>query len=497
MTEETVAAYNARSLDTGWSADWFLEGNMAIAKIEPPPQFDLGTKLTQWRQRHAEGKAIRRAIPRESHAGWTPGKDRPDPMKLMAQSNQGRQEHLVPLRMGRMAASPFAFLRGSACVMAADLSTSPISGIPVVMCGDAHVNNFGLYGTPQREVVFDLNDFDEAVFGPWEWDLKRLVASVNVAGRENGLNRRERAAAVRRCVEGYRFNISRLQDMGVLDVWYLHAYPGRDNPLTKIDPKSHAVIGKTLAKALRTDNRKLLPKVAERGRNGSWKFREDPPVLTRVDASTKARVLDGLNRYTNTLPRERRFMLNRYHLADVAHRVVGVGSVGTRAYLALLFGNGENDPLFLQVKESVEAAHAPYLPPLPEEFRHNGKRVVMGQRAMQASSDPMLGYTEMDGRDYMVRQMKNLKAAIPIEWLTGASFNFYAWGCGAILARAHARTGDPARIAGYCGNSTALDETLVEWSERYGDQTEQDHAKLLASIKRGETKADVESVEGI
>jgi uncharacterized protein (DUF2252 family) len=292
----------------------------------------------------------------------------------------------------------------------------------------AHVNNFGLYGTPQREVVFDLNDFDEAVFGPWEWDLKRLVASVNVAGRENGLNRRERAAAVRRCVEGYRFNISRLQDMGVLDVWYLHAYPGRDNPLTKIDPKSHAVIGKTLAKALRTDNRKLLPKVAERGRNGSWKFREDPPVLTRVDASTKARVLDGLNRYTNTLPRERRLMLNRYHLADVAHRVVGVGSVGTRAYLALLFGNGENDPLFLQVKESIEAAHAPYLPPLPEEFRHNGKRVVMGQRAMQASSDPMLGYTEMDGRDYMVRQMKNLKAAIPIEWLTGASFNFYAWG---------------------------------------------------------------------
>jgi uncharacterized protein (DUF2252 family) len=157
-----------------------------------PPQFDFGTKLTQWRQRHAEGKAIRRAIPRESHAGWTPGKDRPDPMKLMAQSNQGRQEHLVPLRMGRMAASPFAFLRGSACVMAADLSTSPISGIPVVMCGDAHVNNFGLYGTPQREVVSDLNDFDEAVFGPWEWDLKRLVASVNVAGRENGLNRRER-----------------------------------------------------------------------------------------------------------------------------------------------------------------------------------------------------------------------------------------------------------------------------------------------------------------
>lgn len=469
---------------------------MAIAKIEPMPKFDFGKKLIPWKQRHADGKELRRTVPRESHAEWRPGKDRPDPMDLIAQSNEGRQKHFVPLRMGRMAASPFAFLRGSACLMAADLSTSPISGIPAVICGDAHVNNFGFYGTPQREVVFDLNDFDEATIGPWEWDLKRLVASVNVAGRQNGLNGRERAAAVRRCVEGYRSNIYRLQDMGVLDVWYLHAYPGRENPLVKPDPKSRAMVAKTLAKALRTDNRTLLPKVAERGRHGSWKFREDPPVLTRVDASTKAKVLDALNRYTDTLPRERRFMLNRYHLADVAHRVVGVGSVGTRAYLALLFGNGDDDPLFLQVKESVQPAHAPYLPPLPDGGHHNGRRVVMGQRALQASSDPMLGYTEMDGRQYMVRQMKNLKASIPVEFLTGAPFNFYAWGCGALLARAHSRTGDPARIAGYCGKSTVLDEALAEWAESYGDQTEQDHAQLLASIKLGKTKADVQPDDG-
>ena len=214
---------------------------MAIAKIEALPTFDLGTKMVAWKQRHAEGKELRRAIPRESHAAWTPGKARPDPLKLLAISNKGRQAHLIPLRMGRMAASPFAFLRGSACVMASDLSTGPISGIPVVMDGDAHINNFGMYGTPQREVVFDLNDFDEATIGPWEWDLKRLVASVNVAGRQNGLNRRERSAAVRRGVEGYRFNVNRLQSMGVLDVWYLHAYPGRDNPIKKVDPKSQAV----------------------------------------------------------------------------------------------------------------------------------------------------------------------------------------------------------------------------------------------------------------
>jgi uncharacterized protein (DUF2252 family) len=469
---------------------------LAIAKIEPIPKFDFGTKLVPWKQRHADGKELRRAVPRESHAEWKAHKHRPDPLQLLAESNEGRQKHFVPLRMGRMAASPFAFLRGSACVMAADLSTSPISGIPVVMDGDAHVNNFGFYGTPQREVVFDLNDFDEATVGPWEWDLKRLVASVNVAGRENGLNRRERAAAVRRCVDGYRFNVYRLQDLGVLDVWYLHYYPGRGSPLVKPDPKARAVVMKTLAKALKTDNRALLPKVAERGRNGSWRFREDPPVLTRVEASTKEKVLDGLNRYTNTIPRERRFMLSRYHLADVAHRVVGVGSVGTRAYLALLFGNGDDDPLFLQVKESVQPAHAPYLPPLRDELRHNGKRVVIGQRALQASSDPMLGYTEMDGREYMVRQMKNLKASIPVEFLTGVAFNFYAWACGALLARAHSRTGDPARIAGYCGKSAVLDEALAEWAESYGDQTEEDHGKLLASIKRGETKADFQSDEG-
>lgn len=468
---------------------------MAIAKIESLPKFDLGSELVPWEERRDNGKALRRAVPRESHAEWKPGVKRPDPLQLLARNNKGRQAHLVPLRMGRMATSPFAFLRGSACVMASDLSTSPISGIPVVMDGDAHLNNFGMYGTPQREVVFDLNDFDEAVIGPWEWDLKRLVASVNVAGRQNGLNRRERAAAVRRCVAGYRANVKRLMEMGVLETWYLHAYPGRENPITKPDPKSRAVIEKVLAKAQRTDNRNLLPKVAERDATGSWRFRDDPPILTRVNPAHMQKVIQALNQYSQTLPLERRLMLGRYHVADMAHRVVGVGSVGTRAYLVLLFGNGDPDPLFLQVKESVQAAHAPYLPPLPPEFRHQGKRVLSGQRAMQASSDPMLGYTSIDGRDYYVRQMKNLKASIPVEWLTGASFNFYAGACGTILARAHSRTGDPARIAGYCGNASVLDEALAEWAESYGDQTERDHETLVGAIQRGEIHAETDGPE--
>jgi len=243
---------------------------------------------------------------------------------------------------------------------------------------------------------------------------------------------------------------------------------------------------------MKTDNRGLLPKVAERATNGEWSFKDLAPVLKPLPASDR-KIIRILNKYAETLTPDRRFMLGRYRVIAAAHRVVGVGSVGTRAYLVLLFGNGEEDPLFLQVKESVMAAHAPYLPPLGKEYSHNGKRVVVGQRALQASSDPMLGYTSIEGRDYYVRQMKNLKASIPVEWLTGASFNFYAWSCGAILARAHARTGDPARITGYCGNSRVLDEVLAEWAEAYGDQTDADHELLLNAISRGEVEADLSS----
>ena len=266
---------------------------------------------------------------------------------------------------------------------------------------------------------------------------------------------------------------------------------GKENPVVKADPKSKAVLANALAKAMVTDNRGLLPKVADRRKDGSWTFRDDPPVLTRVDKSTKQKVIRTLNEYSHTMTRERRIMLSRYQIADVGHRVVGVGSVGTRAYLVLLFGNGDGDPLFLQVKEAIEPAHAKFLPGLPEEFHHNGRRVVIGQRALQASSDPMLGFTEMDGRHFYVRQMKNLKASIPVEWLTGPAFNFHARACGGILARAHARTGDPARVAGYCGNSAVLDDALAKWAESYGDQTESDHAALVGAIRRGNVEADL------
>jgi uncharacterized protein (DUF2252 family) len=271
--------------------------------------------------------------------------------------------------------------------------------------------------------------------------------------------------------------------MGVLETWYLHAYPGRENPLIKFDPKSKAVWAKAVAKAALQTNQALLAKTAEKI-NGKWRFREAPPVLTRVDNATKNAVERALIEYSDTLHRERKFMLSRYHVADVAFRVVGVGSVGTRAYLALLFGNGDNDPLFLQVKEAITPALDPFVARAGRnEFSHEGKRIVTGQRALQASTDVMLGWTQIDGRPYFVRQMKNMKGSIPIEWLSGEAFDFYVWACGALLARAHARTTDIALIAGYCGNSGVLDEALATFAESYADQTILDHAALVQAVK--------------
>ena len=460
--------------------------------------YDLRNQGESWERRNEHGKSLRAATPRESHAGWMPAKGRPDPVATLLASNAGRQEALLPLRHGRMAASPFGFLRGAAAVMAWDLSHTPNSGVPVVICGDAHVNNFGLYGTQQGDVVVDLNDFDEATVGPWEWELKRLTASVNVLGRENGLNRKERRAAVMVCAAGYRLNMQRLQSWGVLDMWYLHtvaervdiAAVERLHPGTaKLWPKAQAVLAKATAKARQTDNAMLLKKTADRGVDGGWRFKEDPPLLTPVDADTREKVVDALNFYAGTVAPERRFMLRRYHVVDVAHRVVGVGSVGTRAYLALLFGNSDNDALFLQVKEAVAAAHAPYLPPLPAEWANNGRRVAAAQVLLQAAHDPMLGWTEMEGRHYYVRQMKNMKGALPMAFLSGAPFEFFVFAFGALLARAHARTGDAAVIAGYCGNATVLDAALADWAEAYGEQTLKDHAALVRAIKAGRVQA--------
>lgn len=454
---------------------------------------NLRTPLPTIETLREQGSTMREHVPREAHGQWKPEEKREDILSILKKSNVGRQQHLVPLRMQRMAASPFAFLRGAAAVMAYDLSKTPTMGCNVALAGDAHVSNFGLYGTAQRELVFDINDFDETVVGPWEWDLKRLTASVNVAGRENGLTGRERQTAVMQAVEGYQENMNRLQSMGTLDIWYLHAYPGQSNVLRKVPAKAFAVTQKVMDKALQSDNHTLLKKIADKDLKGKWRFREDPPILTRVSSVLKNKLITALEDYSMTLSSERRYMLSRYRIADVAHRVVGVGSVGTRAYLVLLMGKNDDDPLFLQIKEALSPAHAPYLPLRRAKFSHEGQRVVIGQRALQASSDVMLGWTDIDDRPYYVRQMKNLKAAVPIEWMTGDAFDFYCWACGALLARAHARTSEAAVIAGYCGRSDVLRKSFAEWAEAYGNQNEIDYARLAVATKLGDknnVKAD-------
>jgi uncharacterized protein (DUF2252 family) len=444
--------------------------------------------------RREAGEETRKSVPHAAHAGWTPPKNRPSPVDIVIAGNAGRQEHLVPLRMGRMAASPFAFLRGAAAVMAWDLSHTAVNGMQVWIDGDAHINNFGLYGTPQRDVVVDLNDFDEATLGPWEWDLKRLVASVNVAARENGFSVKERNRSVRKAVSGYRLNMDRLSTMGVLEVASLFGYAERRPTTFNVPDQAWAIVQKTVAKAKRTTNESLLPKVAHRSADGGWRFRNAPPILTRVDEDTRRKVIASLVEYAAELTPAFRLMLRRYAVADVAHRVVGVGSVGTRAYLVLLFGNGDHDPLFLQVKEAIVPVHGRYLPELQvrKEHLHQGRRVIGTQRLLQALGDPLLGSTTIDGREYFVRQMKNMKASMPVSLMTGKPFDFWAFTCGALLARAHARCGDAARISGYCGEDDTLDRALADFAEAYGDQTERDHAALVKAIKAGRVKALVE-----
>ncbi|WP_246686154.1 DUF2252 domain-containing protein [Methylobacterium sp. WL8] len=457
------------------------------------PHIDLRTGGEPWDKRRAAGKRLREAVPHEAHAALDLPSDRPDPVDLIVGAHEGRQPRLVPLRVARMASSPFAFLRGAAHVMAWDLAHGPRSDINVVMNGDAHISNFGLFGTPQGDVVLDLNDFDEVTIGPWEWDLKRLVASIEVAAREDAVPAEARRQAVMAAVGGYQHTMLDLAPQGSLDVWQQATRADRlDVSGVRIDEASQAVVRKAVEKARKKNNQSLLARVGERRVDGGWRFREDAPILTGVDDETREAVITGLEHYAETLPRERRFMLSRYHVVDVAHRVVGVGSVGTRAYVALLCGNSDQDVLFLQVKEAVRPAHAPYLPGMPEPYAsHEGERVIYGQRLLQGVGDPLLGWTTIEDRPFYVRQMKNMKGEIPVSCMTGQPLLYFSWAYGALLARAHARTGDAAAIAGYCGKDRHADlrEALADWAHAYGDQNAADYEAFLAAIASGRLEA--------
>ena len=433
-------------------------------------------------RRHA-GKRLREQLPRSCHATWKTTPDRPDPIDLLRHTDRGRLPSLIPIRYGRMLPSPVAFLRGAAVLMANDLSRTPTTGITTQLCGDAHLDNFGGYATPERALIFDLNDFDETLVGPWEWDVKRLAASTVVAGRVNGLSDHDCRAAARAAVRSYREHMHAYAAMRFIEIWYsaIDATEVVDRLSTP------AVADAVLIKARRNGNPETLPRLAEPVSDG-YRIVDEPPLVTHRTYPLKQRIADVWAGYRASLPEDRRVLLDRYRLVDVARKVVGVGSVGLRCFVALLLGNDDEDPLFLQFKEARPSVLLPFARPSP--YANQGKRVASGQRVMQAASDVFLGWTRCGPVDYYVRQLRDMKASIPTDRLDAGDLAAYAALCGWALARAHACSGDPARIGGYLGTGDAFDRAIGEFAVAYADQIERDHAALVRAVNAGRVAAE-------
>ena len=464
-------------------------------KIEQDPKLPSGASL-DYQQRHQRGRAARRLVPRSSHAGWTPMSDRPDPVDLLEAQARDRIPDLVPIRYGRMMASPFAFLRGSAIVMANDLAGTPQSGIQAQLCGDAHLLNFGAYASPERALLFDLNDFDETLPGPWEWDVKRLAASFVVAGRDNGFDAADCRNAARAVSASYRQRMIRFSEMGELEVWYSRIGEEEVKGLlteARAGKKTTKKLSRNVRKTRGRDSLQTLSKLT-RVVGGRRIINDDPPLLVRIPEGDEIRgqVYAILESYKRTLQEDRRHLLERYDFVDAARKVVGVGSVGTRAYAVLLEGRDENDPLFLQVKEagaSVLEGHVP-----SNTYEHHGHRVVAGQRLMQAASDIFLGWFRgTEGRDFYWRQLKDMKGSAKVESMTADELVLYAGLCGWALARAHARSGDRVQIAAYLGKSERFDHAIADFAKDYADQNERDHATLLEAVQSGRVAADADA----
>ncbi|MEV6207057.1 DUF2252 domain-containing protein [Kitasatospora sp. NPDC051914] len=457
-------------------------GRPAVPGFAPwPPQGDGKER----------GKALRERVPRASHAVFEVPADRPGVAEAVAESNTGRLEHLVPIRVGRMAASPFAFLRGSAGLMACDLAATPVSGVAAQLCGDAHAANFGLYGDARGRLVIDINDFDETAPGPWEWDLKRLAASLVLAGRQAGAPEDVCRQAAYHAAASYRRTVRKLAKLPALDAWNAIA----DEHLVAF-AEAHdlrGVLAEVAEKALRNTSARFAAKSAVRQEDGSWRFTPAPPVLSRVAEAEAAAVAGSLAPYLSTVAPEMQPLLGRYSVQDVAFRIVGTGSVGTRAYVVLLVDQREQ-PLVLQVKEARPSVLLPHLARagfavsgLPG---HEGQRVVLGQRRIQVVSDVLMGWTTVDGLPYQVRQFRNRKGSVDPAALSPDQLDDYGRLTGALLARAHTHTADAAVLAGYCGKSEELDEAVAAFAVAYADRTEADHEQLLAAIRAGRLPAE-------
>jgi uncharacterized protein (DUF2252 family) len=435
-------------------------------------------------ERMAAGKARRERAPRGGHAAWAPSPGRVDPIALLRATDRDRIVSLHPIRYGRMVASPLAFLRGAAVVMAHDLVSLPVSGVRHQICGDAHLANFGGFATPERRLVFDLNDFDETLVGPWEWDVKRLAVSVVLAGRENGLGEGRCRAIAQTCAKAYRKRLRELASMRFLDVWYSQVEA--EQAIQEFD--DDAVADRLLAEARLKTHVGTLPKLVARAADG-YRIDDEPPLVVHRTYPVGVRWSEVWSAYRASLPEERRVLLDRYRVVDLARKVVGVGSVGLRCYVALLLGNDEQDPLFLQVKEARRSVWESARRRRPHG--NHGKRVVVGQRIMQAASDLLLGWTRCGRRDYYVRQLRDMKCSVPFDELTDSDLGAYAALCGSALARAHACSGDPVVIAGYLGAGASFDRAISGFAVAYADQTERDFERFRSAIRAGRLPAEL------
>ncbi|MFG1622160.1 DUF2252 domain-containing protein [Kribbella sp. NPDC049227] len=460
----------------------------------------LGTSVPGVQERKAFGRAARRRVSRRSHGEWEPAPDRPDPLDILQAQAATRDPVLVPVRYGRMLASPFAFFRGGPAIMANDLAGTPSSGITVQVCGDAHLVNFGLFGTPERDLVFDVNDFDETLPGPWEWDMKRLATSVVVAARQNGFTLKQQRQAARDTVREYREAMMTFAELATLDLWYLHLSSAQlidiigrlETEFGTTAPKlTRARLDKVFARAKSHDNLRAFAKLCVRSGTGV-QLASHPPLLVPIRqlfaAADADRVASGLREavdsYRHSLPDSRRALFDQFEVVDMARKVVGVGSVGTRCYVVLLRGKGAHDVLFLQVKQAEASVLEPYVG--ASEFPHHGRRVVAGQRLLQSLPDIFLGWTTGPrGFDYYVRQLWDMKGSIDPAKLTPGGLGVYGGMCGWTLARAHGRGGDEIAIAGYLGKSEVFDDAIADFALTYADINARDHNRLAAAVNAG------------
>lgn len=449
-----------------------------------PPEHPVGPRVAE---RLAAGRALRERAPRSSHGAWRPAADRPDPVDLLERQAAGRLPNLTPVRYGRMLTSPFAFLRGSAAVMADDLATTPTSGITVQACGDAHLSNFGVYATPERNIIFDLNDFDETLTAPWEWDLKRLAMSLVVAGRNNGFTAAQCRDAALAAARAYQERMGQFALMGRLDVWYWRI--DADQTLDLLRGQERKLVEKGLAKARLRDNVEAQAKLTEVV-DGRRRIKSAPPLIVPIGSDDLRQLVRELVRAARrSLQPDRLHLLSGYQPVDAALKVVGVGSVGTRCYIALLEGIDDTDPLMLQVKEASASVLEPYAG--RSRYRNHGQRVVQGQRLMQTASDTFLSWIRgPDGRDYYCRQLRDVKGSIETDTVQPGELAQYGQVCAAALARAHARSGDPAMIAGYLGSGDVLPKAVAGFADAYADQTERDYQAMAEAVKRGRIQAE-------